>query len=423
MRSGIWKQSHGGARMSPRYGLIPLLLCSWALGQAQTRPAPLALSEDDPALVPILVWQLERGDTAAAEQLLKANLARIKDRLETVVREIDQEFDIIGRFGAVSIRFGPGYDELEKKNRRYEKLFTLYRRLGGDENLSKRFEARKLRVEGAHYTNQGENVCGEQMDWDGAQKLYLLALERLEAAFALAKEVNDIRLMASTKNNIGSTLIRLGRSPEALQAYQEGLRYAEQAPGDMYTGLVNLNLGNTYVWLGQPDESLQHSQPALTIFKKIGRGTWEANALMVIGNAYLRQQKFANAWETLQLALAVAQQNGEYRVYGRSLLNLGMAGLRLRKSEATTFLEKALQWYKDDTEVYPAIEREVVLQDGLRLLSQVAEQAGNTEMAQKYMRELAEALGPDPERYAALRQSPCFEIYQARPMPQATASR
>ncbi|MBI2817310.1 MAG: tetratricopeptide repeat protein [Acidobacteria bacterium] len=387
---------------------------------AQARPMPLSL-EGDPALARILVWQLDKGETADAERLLSANMGAIKDRLEEVVRETDREFDIIGRFGAVSIRFGPGYGELGAKNRSYQKLFDLYKKLGGDENLYKRFEARRLRVEGAHLTNQGENACGETADWDGSQKLYQEALQRLNSAFALAQQVGDYRLMASAKINIGSALIRLGRPEEAIKAYNEASRSAERAPGDLYKGLVRLNLGNTYVWRGDPERSLSYSQEALAIFRKIGRGTWEANALMNIGNAYIRERRFADAWETLHLALEVARKHGEYRVYGRTLINMGMAGIQLNRSDAASLLQEALQWYKDDTEIYPAIEREMMHQDGLRMLSQLARQSGNQALAEKYDREFWESMGSDPNRYKTLRESPCFSIYQARPK-QNTAS-
>jgi tetratricopeptide (TPR) repeat protein len=413
--------------MPASYLLIPLVLfvaTQAALGQ-QSRPAPPALSEEDPALVRILEWQLERGETGNAEELLRANLTAIKPRLEAVLTDIDREFDILGRFGAVSIRFGPGYGDLEASNRRHEKLFELYRRLGGDESLYKRFMARKLRVEGAHYTNQGENVCGEQWNWAEAEKLYQLALERLQAGFNLAREMNDLRLMASSKLNMGSALIRLGKGEEGIAAYNEGMRYAQQMPGDLYKGLLNLNLGNTYVWTGDPDKSLSYSQEALAIFRRIGRGTWEANALMNLGNAYLRRQNFASAWETLNLALEVARKNGEYRVYGRALLNLGMAGVQLKKADAIAMLEEALEWYRNDREIYPSIEREVVLQDGLRLISQVARQVGDTATAEKYDQQFMELINQNPDRYGELRASPCFAIYQARPMPSksATASR
>ena len=375
-------------------------------------------TEEDPALVPILVWQLGRGDTAAAEQLMGANLAKIKPHLEDVLDYIDRQFDIVGRFGAVSIRFGPGYGELEEYDRKHEPVFELYRRLSGDELLYKQFEARKLRVDGAHLTNTAENVCGENLDWDQAKGLYETAIERLNAAFALAREQNDIRMMASAKTNIGSTLIRLGKPKEAFEAYQEGLRYAEQMPFDLYKGLFRLNLANAYVWVGDADRALPFSREALTIFRRIQRGTWEANALMTMGNAYLRQGRFADAWETLQLTIEVARKSGEQRVYGRALLNLGMAGLQLKKPDAMALVEESLDIYKKDTEVYPLIEREMILQQGLRMLSQLAQQSGDQALAEQRMKEYYEIVGSDPDRFNKLRESPCFEIYQARPTSQ-----
>ena len=389
---------------------------------AQDRPSPPVMSEDDPAFIRILLWQLERGESVRAEEILKANLARIKPRLEAVIAEIDREFDILGRFGAVSIYFGPGYGDLKAGNERYEKLFDLYRRLSGDQVLYKRFEARKLRVEGAHFTNQGEIECGDHLDWNKAQQLYETALERLNASYQLAEEIKDIRLQASAKVNIGSTLIRLGKPEEAIQAYNEGLAKADTMPADLYKGLLRLNLGNTYVWLGQPDKSLSYSQDALAIFRKIGRGTWEANALMNLGNGYLRQKDLNNAWNTLQQALEVARENGEYRVYGRALLNLGMTGMEMKREEAIPYLEEAVAWYRQDREVYPAVEREVIVQQGLQMLNQLAQQIGDTEMQEKYARQYAEAAAAAPHSFSELKASPCFAIYMARPAPSSLSS-
>src|SRR5581483_4395327 len=144
------------------------------------------------------------------------------------------------------------------------------------------------------------------LDWAKAQQLYASALDSLARALKIAEQLKDARMVASVQVNIGSTLIRLGRTDEAIQAYNQGLQAADTLPFDLYKGLLRMNLGNTYVWIGQPDKSLAYSQQALTLFRKMGRGTWEANALMNIGNAYLRQKDYTNAWNTLQTALQVA---------------------------------------------------------------------------------------------------------------------
>ena len=397
------------------------LLGLWSLPAVAQAPQPP--TEEDPALARILLWQLDRGETAKAERLLRANLPQMEKRLEEMIQEIDRERDIAGRFGAVSIWFGPGWGELAAKTQHYEKLFDFYQRISGNKNLYKRFEVRKLRVEGAHYTNQGETTCGTNMDWEQAQRLYQLALDRLEAAFTIAQEFKDISMMASIKGNIGSTQIRLLHPQEALRAYTEGVRYADQLDGDMYKGLLRLNLANVYVWIGEPERAVSYAQEAINIFRKIGRGTWEANAMMTLGNAYLRQQKFSSAWETLNLTLQTAQRSGEYRVYGRTLMNLGAAGLQLKKLESRALLEQGVAWYKEDNEIYPAIEREAVLQDGLRLLSQLSQQAGNQSQGEQYTKEYLETLGSDPNRYQTLRQSPCFAIYRARPVAEKLSSR
>ena len=377
-----------------------------------------AAPSSDPTPLALVLLRLERGDREGAARLLGENLPVTKSRLESVLGEVDRKFDEAGRFGATAGHdvHQQVLDRVLEDTRRYEKLFALYRTLSGDETLYKRLTARQLRIEGAHYTHAGEHACGDNLNWEEAQRLYHTAMERLEAGFALAKEVNDLRVMASAKNNMGSTLIRLIEPEKAIEAYNEGMLYANQVPGEMYKGLVNLNLGNTYVWTRDPDRSLAYSQSALEGFKKMGRGTWQSNAWMNIANAQLLQQKFASAWETMRVALDLATQSGEDRVRGRALLNLGMAGLQLKKPEAAAYILEAMEWYKGVTgKIYTPIEREAILQDGYRLLSQLARATGDEAAAAKYDKLFFESIGPDPDRYGKLRASPCFAIYTARP--------
>jgi tetratricopeptide (TPR) repeat protein len=370
--------------------------------------------------------RLDRGDEAGAERLMRDNLAVTKRRMEARLAQLDEKFDEAGRYGATAGHevHTEVLENLMNDVNRDRKLFDLYRKLTGDEIIYKRLEARRLRFEGALYTHEGEDACGETLNWEEAQRLYNLALERLEAGFALAKEVKETRVMASAKNNVGSTLIRLLQPEKALVAYQEGMQYAQQLPGEMYKGLVNLNLGNTYVWIGDPETSLRYSEPALASFKKMGRATWQANAVMNIGNAYMREQKYSMAWEHLRMALDLAKQSGEDRVRGRALLNLGMIAYQLKKPEAAAFVQQALDWFaKEGSEVYTTIEKEVVQQDGLRLLSRIAKGNGDEAAAKKYDRQFLDLINTDPDRYGKLRASPCFAIYQARPAGQPIAQK
>lgn len=411
-----WRST--GTRVASVLSGFILLVASSPRLAAQAPPSP------DPTPLSLILLRLDRGEVASAERLLRENLPVMKRRLEDKIAEFDAKFDELGRSGATG-----GHDihvevleQFINEVRRHEKLFEMYSRVSRDEVLYKRIRARTLRFEGAYYTHYGEDVCGDDLNWEEAQQRYKLALEKLEAAFALAKEVNDVRLMASDKNNIGSTLIRMIEPEKAIQAYEEGMRYAQQLPGEMYRGLVNLNLGNTYVWVGEAERSLRYSESALAAFKRMGRGTWQANAAMNIGAAYMRLQKFSNAWETLSVGLDLAKQSGEDRVRGRALLNLGMVGYQLKKPEAAALIEEALEWYEGEgKEIYTPIEREAVKQDGLRLLSRIAKDRGDAAAGEKYDRQFFETLGADPDRYGAIRSSPCFAIYVGRPA-KATAS-
>jgi tetratricopeptide (TPR) repeat protein len=382
--------------------------------------------DSDPVPLIILMNKLDHGQQADAERLIKDNLAVTKKRLDELIDDRDSKFDELGRFGATSGHevHKEVLDAFMEENKHYTKVFDLYRQVSGDPIPSERFEARRLRYEGAFYTHDGEDICGNTLNWEEAQKQYRTALDRLDAAFALAKKVNDLRLMASTKINIGSTLIRLVDADKAMEAYNEGMRYADQVPGELYRGLVRLNMGNTYVWILQPNQSLTYAQSALASFKKMGRGTWEANALMVIGNAQMEQKNYSSSWETLRQALDLAVQSGEDRVRGKAFLNLANLSLALKRNEdAANYFKQAMDWFVSHGDVYTAIERETVRQDGLLALRRLAEEGGDQALADKYKKEFFDSLGDNPERYQQIRSSPCYALYKANPSNKQQAQR
>ena len=398
-----------------------LLLCGmvahpWGsqggLLEAQVTPS------SDPVPLMILLTKMEQGDVAGTERLMAENLEVMKQRLEEVLGQLDQQFDHLGRFGATSGHevHTEVLEHFLEEVGHYKDLFEVYSRLSGDEVLYKRIEARRLRFEGALYTHAGEDACGDHLDWEEAQLLYNLALERLQAGYALAEEVDELRVMASAMNNMGSTYIRLVQPDRGLATYLEALDLATQLGGDMYPGMVRMNIGNTHVWVGDPDLAMEYLDPAWEAFLRMGRGTWQANVMQTIGNVYMRQGDFESAWEKLELALELATQSGEDRVRGRVLMNLGMTGLQLKKPEAMDYVQEGLEWYAGpDGQVYPDIEREVMQQEGLRLLSLVARENGDEALAEEYMKQFFESVGQNPERYEEVRNSPCFAIYKAMP--------
>ncbi|MSO19141.1 MAG: hypothetical protein EXQ56_01550 [Acidobacteria bacterium] len=391
--------------------LLPLTIWQTPFARAQAVPS------EDPVPLIILMDKLDHGQVADAERYLKDNPPVIKKRLEELIEQRDTRFDELGRFGATS-----GHDihkrvldQFVSENLRYAKLFDLYRKVTGDQNIFKRFEARRLRYEGAFLTHDGEDLCGEEFNWDEARKHYQQSLDKLEAGFAIAKEINELRVMASAKINIGSTLIRMLETDRAIAAYKEGMEYADKLPGELYRGMVRLNLGNTYVWTVEPEKAFTYANDALTSFKKMGRGTWQSNAMMVIGNAQMEQKNFASSWETLSAALAVAKQSGEDRVRGKALMNLGAVAAQLKRPDAASYILEAQDWYRTHGEVFTQIERETVAVDGLMSLSRIYQQAGNKAEADKYRMAYHKAVGEDPDHYNLVRNSPCYALYKANP--------
>ena len=393
--------------------LSALLLSAWITRSARAQAVP----SEDPVPLIILMNKIDHNQMADAERYLKDNPPVIKKRLEELIEQRDTRFDELGRFGATSGHaiHKQVLDQFITENQRYLKLFDLYRKVTGDQHTYKRFDARRLRYEGAFLTHDGEDLCGEELKWEEARKHYQMALEKLEAGFAIAKEINELRVMASAKINMGSTLIRMLETEKAIAAYNEGMKYADQLPGELYRGMVRLNLGNTYVWTVEPDKAFQYANDALTSFKKMGRGTWQSNAMMVIGNAQMEQKNYASSWETLSMALEVAKQSGEDRVRGKALMNLGAVAAQLKRPEAADYIKEAQEWYRTHGETFTQIERDTVAIDGLQILSRIYDAAGNKAEADKYRQAYVAAVGKDLDHYNATKSSPCYALYKANP--------
>jgi hypothetical protein len=136
---------------------------------------------------------------------------------------------------------------------------------------------------------------------------------------------------------------------------------------------------------------------------------------MVVGNAQLLQKQYATAWETLRSTLDLAIQSGEDRVRGKALLNLGMIALQLNRPDAASYIEQARDWYANHGDVYTALERETVAQDGLMMLSRAAELSGDRQLADNYKKQFTQSINANPDRYSQVRNSPCFALYKAQP--------
>ena len=65
--------------------------------------------------------------------------------------------------GSCDPKFQKVLDQFIAENERYLKLFDLYRKVTGDTRAYKRFDARRLRYQGAFLTHDGEDLCGEEL--------------------------------------------------------------------------------------------------------------------------------------------------------------------------------------------------------------------------------------------------------------------
>ena len=149
-------------------------------------------------------------------------------------------------------------------------------------------------------------------------------LEAAESHFRTALRLKSD--VPQAHNNLGTTLMRLGRHDEALAAYREAMRLS---PDDAE---IRHNLGLLLEQMGRSDEAVLHAREAIRLDPD------HAAAHLLLGNALQSLGRFDVAVEAYQEAIRLNPDDAEAR------LNLGTALGRLgRSEEAIAELEAALR--------------------------------------------------------------------------------
>ncbi|MBI4447199.1 MAG: tetratricopeptide repeat protein [Acidobacteria bacterium] len=357
---------------------------------------------------------LERGERAQAESFIREYAEPLTADLSKLLEDIDRDFDEMGRQKARSDILAKKFDQLKVDLARYETIFQLHAELTGQQTSLKRFQAKKLRIEGAEHTTRADELWDRQ-EYDEAITEYSEAISKLQHAIPLARLVEDQKLIASCVNNIGYAEIFLGNEAEGLRNYSEALRIAERRQDDLYRGLYALNMGTFYLYTGKPEVSLRYSQLATELNRKSGRKTWEANTLLNLGSAYLSLGRNEEARRHLQMAFQKAQEAKDRRSHGRVLYNLALVAASLdQQDEAARQMEQALQWYRENEEVYSRAEQTVLQYQGMNFLVAVYRKLDNLEKVNLYVNQITELRNQDPQKLAAYLADPHLNFYKWR---------
>ncbi|HEY9299459.1 MAG TPA: tetratricopeptide repeat protein, partial [Phormidium sp.] len=124
-----------------------------------------------------------------------------------------------------------------------------------------------------------------------SQSQFREALQNLEQALVIYREVEHKRGEGITLNDIGSVYRRLGQYPKALEFYQQSLAIGREISDKAGEGTILNNLGLVYHSLGQYPKALEFYQQALAIHREVGNKAGEGTTLNNLGYSLNKQNQ------------------------------------------------------------------------------------------------------------------------------------
>ena len=331
-----------------------------------------------------LLDKLKTLDNAAATRLVATEISATREILDRLVAQVDASVH--------SDRQRP-----EQRRVTYDRdALTLGLRLGsvfgratGDRTYSRRFEARKQRLDGTQMLND---------------RKYREALKPLTAALTQAQALDDKWLHAITRVNLAYGHLELGNGKEAMTQSERAAEIAT-ALDDKARALTLYNLASVHLHLKNFQRSAEYSRQAVAVSQKAGVKLWEGNSLLNLGAALYQQGELDGSRLAFEQALGVLETMRDKIGAGRALYNLGLIAMDQERYEpAAEYIERALPIIRSadirhshEIELDPARYQNPVEVAALQILVDVYSRTGKDDLKAAHM--------------AALRQ------IKARPLP------
>jgi tetratricopeptide (TPR) repeat protein len=153
------------------------------------------------------------------------------------------------------------------------------------------------------------------------------ALEALQQALAISREVGDRIMEAATLSSIGDIHADLGNTQQALEALQQALAISREVGDHTEEARTLNNIGKVYYTLGNTQQALEALQQALAILQERGDHVTGGVMLSNMGRVYADLGNTQQALEALQQALAISREVGDRRGEGGTLWTIGILAL------------------------------------------------------------------------------------------------
>jgi predicted ATPase/DNA-binding CsgD family transcriptional regulator len=141
-----------------------------------------------------------------------------------------------------------------------------------------------------------------------AQADYSVAQTWAEDALAVARELNNEPLIASSLNHIGLMAIFQGKYEQARTLLEESLDIFQRAGNDVGVGAVYINLGEAVRYQGDYAQAEAYYRESLRVFTALGSQLGILQALSNIGHMAYMRGDLPSARATFVEALALAHE-------------------------------------------------------------------------------------------------------------------
>ena len=213
---------------------------------------------------------------------------------------------------------------------------------------------------------------------------YLKSMEYYLKALQKREEINDIKGIASSLNNIGTVYYGRGDYIKALEYYEEALKTNEIANDKYGIASVCNNLGMIYEDQSNDQKALEYYIKAQRIYSDLGNQKQNSKTLNHIGNILHNKGEYEKALDYYNQALEINQEIGNKQGIASVLNNIGI--VYLKESQ----YNKSINTHKKALEIYRESNNKDGIAESLNNIGYIYQEMGNNSEAMKYFNEASE---------------------------------
>ncbi|MGJ3251927.1 MAG: CHAT domain-containing protein [Elainellaceae cyanobacterium] len=181
------------------------------------------------------------------------------------------------------------------------------------------------------------------------QSQYSQALETLQQALEIYREIGDRAGEGRALGNLGLAYFSLGDYQQGINFFEQSLAIAQEIGDRQMEGTALGNLGNAYRDLGDYRQAIDFYEQNLAITREIGNRAGERSALFALGWSYNFQAQYQLALDFFSQALTISQDIGDLTAEAGALYALGWTHDDLgQRYEAIELYQQALALARED---------------------------------------------------------------------------